>query len=170
MMAAGLLTRLAALVQIPILLGAVLVVHFQGGLLEPSQSLEFSVLVLFLLIAFFLYGSGQWSVDYYFFVRKAEEPEPEGVSARAREILERERPAEASEPEGDVLVAEKDVATVARENPFVVAEARYSALGWFLFLIDVTPRPKEIVFRHVKTGKIVDRSQDPDVIEAYRYH
>ncbi|MDX1531076.1 MAG: DoxX family protein, partial [Rhodothermales bacterium] len=32
MMAAGLLTRLAALFQIPILLGAVFLVHFQGGL------------------------------------------------------------------------------------------------------------------------------------------
>ncbi len=182
MMATGLLTRLGALVQIPILLGAVFLVHFQSGLLEPGQSLEFSVLVLFLLVMVFLYGSGQWSADYYLFVRKTEPDDVERTS-RARAILDREdHPEVVYEPApppaaGGVLtapaVAAEDVATetqrLTRDHPLVVAEAKYSAWGWFLFLVDVTPRPKEIVFRHIKTGEIVERSQDPEVLEHYRY-
>ena len=45
----GFLTRIAALVQIPILAGAVFFVHRQDGLFAMGQSLEFSALVLFLL-------------------------------------------------------------------------------------------------------------------------
>src|ERR1043165_3306738 len=48
----GFLTRIAALVQIPILLGAVFFVHRQDGLFALGQSLEFSALVLFLLCLF----------------------------------------------------------------------------------------------------------------------
>lgn len=59
----GLFTRLAALIQIPILLGAVFFVHLSKGFLASGQSLELSVLVLFLLIVFFLFGSGDLSFD-----------------------------------------------------------------------------------------------------------
>ena len=67
MLAAGLLTRFAALIQIPVLLGAVFIALLQGGLFLPSQSLELSALVLFLLIIFFVFGSGRWSVNYLIF-------------------------------------------------------------------------------------------------------
>ena len=63
MLAAGLLTRLAAATQVPILFGAVFVVHSSGGLLNPGQSLEFSALVLALLIVYFVFGSGELSID-----------------------------------------------------------------------------------------------------------
>ena len=63
LMAVGLLTRVAALIQIPILLGAVLLTW--GGLFSADQSFEFSALVLFLLVLIFLHGSGRWSVDHY---------------------------------------------------------------------------------------------------------
>lgn len=59
----GLYTRLAALVQIPVLIGAVFFVHLHNGLLSANQSLEFSALVLVLLIVLFVFGSGRWSVD-----------------------------------------------------------------------------------------------------------
>jgi uncharacterized membrane protein YphA (DoxX/SURF4 family) len=59
----GLYTRLAALVQLPVLAGAVLLVHWQNGLLSANQSLEFSALVLFLLVLVFLFGGGRWSLD-----------------------------------------------------------------------------------------------------------
>ncbi len=72
MMALGLLTRLAALVQLPILIGAVSFVHFDEGLFARGQNLEFDLLVLFLLALVFCHGSGRWSVDYYLFVRKSD--------------------------------------------------------------------------------------------------
>jgi uncharacterized membrane protein YphA (DoxX/SURF4 family) len=59
----GLFTRVAALVQIPILAGAVFIVHRQDGLFALGQSLEFSALVLFLLVVCLVNGSGPLSLD-----------------------------------------------------------------------------------------------------------
>lgn len=63
----GFLTRLAALVQVPILAGAVFVVHRQDGLFAMGQSLEFSALVLFLLVIYTISGAGKLSLDYVTF-------------------------------------------------------------------------------------------------------
>jgi len=67
MLTVGFLTRLAAAVQIPILAGAVFLVHRQDGLFAMGQSLEFSALVLFLLVVFFVAGAGKLSLDYVTF-------------------------------------------------------------------------------------------------------
>ncbi|MBK7106017.1 MAG: DoxX family membrane protein [Ignavibacteriae bacterium] len=66
----GLLTRLSALLQIPVLLGAILLFHLKEGLARVEQSLELSTLVLVLLVIFFLFGSGILSVDSYLEKRK----------------------------------------------------------------------------------------------------
>ncbi|HEY0944267.1 MAG TPA: DoxX family protein [Opitutaceae bacterium] len=63
----GFLTRLAALVQIPILAGAVFIVHRPDGLFAMGQSLEFSALVLFLLCVLLVSGAGRWSLDHVIF-------------------------------------------------------------------------------------------------------
>lgn len=63
----GFLTRIAAMVQIPILFGAVFFVHRQDGLFALGQSLEFSALVLFLLCVFVVSGAGKLSLDYVTF-------------------------------------------------------------------------------------------------------
>ena len=67
LLAIGFVTRIAALVQIPILVGAVFIVHRSEGLLANGQSLEFSALVLFLLLVFLVGGAGRISVDHYVF-------------------------------------------------------------------------------------------------------
>jgi uncharacterized membrane protein YphA (DoxX/SURF4 family) len=59
----GLLTRIAALIQIPILLGALFLIHLDQGLFSQEQSLEYVILVLFLLVFFVLYGGGIFSID-----------------------------------------------------------------------------------------------------------
>ena len=61
----GLLSRLAALVQIPILFGAVFIVNASQNLASIDQSLELAVMVLVLLIVYFLFGSGGFSLDQY---------------------------------------------------------------------------------------------------------
>jgi putative oxidoreductase len=63
----GLFTRTAALVQLPILLGALFYVHLPKIMasVEARQSAEFAGLVLFLLALISIYGSGRWSLDYY---------------------------------------------------------------------------------------------------------
>jgi uncharacterized membrane protein YphA (DoxX/SURF4 family) len=63
MLAFGLYTRLAAVVQLPVLAGAVFVTHWGEGLLGEGQSLEFAGLVLFMLVVFAVFGAGPLSVD-----------------------------------------------------------------------------------------------------------
>jgi uncharacterized membrane protein YphA (DoxX/SURF4 family) len=62
----GLITRAAALVQLPILLSAMFYVHLPHMVssIEARQSMEFAGLVLFLLILISVYGAGRWSLDY----------------------------------------------------------------------------------------------------------
>ena len=62
----GLITRAAALVQLPILLSAIFYVHLPKMVtsVEARQSMEFAGLVLFLLILISIYGAGRWSLDY----------------------------------------------------------------------------------------------------------
>lgn len=83
LMAIGLLTRIAALVQVPVLVGAVFLVHSQNALLSANQSLEFSALVLFLLLVIFAFGSGQWSADAYIFGRATSRQPEAGQASRA---------------------------------------------------------------------------------------
>ena len=54
LMTAGLFTRIAALIQIPILLAAIVFVNSRGDMLRPYSGLFLSVLVLILLIYFLL--------------------------------------------------------------------------------------------------------------------
>lgn len=63
LIAAGLLTRLACLVQIPILIGAVFFINSSAGILAPYDVLWLSVIVLLLLVFFLITGSGPFSVD-----------------------------------------------------------------------------------------------------------
>lgn len=64
LLAIGLISRVAALIQAPILLGAIFFVHLQQGLFSKEQNLEFVILVFFLLLVFVVYGGGRLSVDY----------------------------------------------------------------------------------------------------------
>jgi uncharacterized membrane protein YphA (DoxX/SURF4 family) len=67
MLALGLLTRIAAAVQIPALLGAVFLVHFPNLLSEAGGDAEFELaaLALLLLLIFSISGAGKLSVDAY---------------------------------------------------------------------------------------------------------
>jgi uncharacterized membrane protein YphA (DoxX/SURF4 family) len=64
LLAIGLIARVAALIQTPILFGAVFFVHLQQGLFTQEQSLEYVILVFFLLLVFSVYGGGRISVDH----------------------------------------------------------------------------------------------------------
>lgn len=73
LVAAGLLTRFACIVQIPILLGAVIFVNAPAGLFAQSE-LWLSFLILVLLVFFTLEGSGPISVDEW--MRKNSDERP----------------------------------------------------------------------------------------------
>lgn len=59
----GLFTRLAVIVQIPILLGAIIFVNTKSGIYSGGSDLLFSIIVLVLLVFFLVEGSGSYSVD-----------------------------------------------------------------------------------------------------------
>lgn len=71
LLAVGLLTRIAAVGQIPILAGAVFIVHLKHGLMSNDQSLELASLVLTLLLVYAFFGSGVWSVDHRVAAKKS---------------------------------------------------------------------------------------------------
>ena len=66
MILAGLFTRLACLIHIPILLGAVFFVHSKQGFFSGGSDLPFSVIILLLLIFFLVEGAGPLSLDNAF--------------------------------------------------------------------------------------------------------
>ncbi len=78
LLALGLVTRLAAAIQIPVLAGAVLLVHGKEGLFTPQMTLEFTILVLALLVLFTVAGGGPLSVDHWLHRRSAA-PTPRAV-------------------------------------------------------------------------------------------
>jgi uncharacterized membrane protein YphA (DoxX/SURF4 family) len=65
MIVIGLFTRLAALLQLPILIGAIIFVNTRSGIYAGQSDLLFSIIVLVLLIFFLIEGGGPYSMDNY---------------------------------------------------------------------------------------------------------
>lgn len=61
----GLFTRIACLIQLPILIGAVVLVNYPKGLfsLGNHMELEISLIVTAGLIVFMVFGAGKYSID-----------------------------------------------------------------------------------------------------------
>lgn len=60
----GLFTRFSALIQIPILIGAV-IINASTGIFTPGSELIYSVLILILLVFFAIEGGGELSLDRF---------------------------------------------------------------------------------------------------------
>lgn len=194
MLAAGLFTRLAALIQIPILVGAVFLVHLQEGLMSPTQSLEFSALVLFLLVLVFVFGAGRWSADRYVFEQEPStddhEPEiwwrDEDFDTRdaipSGEEQQMDEPVPVGEGAGSGVQATTTQATTERvematcgcgyhiSHPRVTAEPRYGWSAGFFFMLGISAPVKEVVFYCEECGTIMRRTRDPEIRRKYRWH
>ena len=174
MLLAGLLSRVGALIQIPILVGAVFVEEMNGGLTAGTQGFEIAALTLFLLVLIFLYGSGEWSSDRYLF-HDREAPPAVAVASVVQDILDQETPEDQTFVNPEEILAVPEALTsqesieLIKSNPHIVSQARYSFWGWAMFLIDMTPMPREIVFKDVHSGEILRRSKDPRVLRQFRY-
>lgn len=194
LLAAGLLTRLASLIQIPILVGAVFLVHLQEGLLSANQSLEFSALVLFLLVVVFVFGPGPWSADRYVFQQEPsfQDAEPEmwwrDDDFDTREALPTGEEADDGEPvfSGVAAGSAAEAATKqtaaakvgettcacghALSHPRVTAEPHYGWNAGFFFMLGISAPVKEVVFRCEKCGTVMKRTRDPEILRKYRWH
>ena len=63
LIAVGLLTRLAVVIQMPILLGAIFFVNLSKNFAFFNSELWLSIIVFMLLVLFWIVGSGPYSVD-----------------------------------------------------------------------------------------------------------
>lgn len=61
----GLLTRISAWAQIPILVGAIIFINLNGSLSHSYSELPLSIFVLILSVLFAIAGAGRISMDYY---------------------------------------------------------------------------------------------------------
>ena len=68
----GLYTRLASIIQLPVLIGAVFFIDAQDTMLATGSQFEYSLVVLVLLLVFMIYGGGKWSVDHQVIRKKKE--------------------------------------------------------------------------------------------------
>ena len=154
MLALGLATRIAAMMQIPILLVAVFGVHAQQGLMDPGQSLEFSALVLFLLVIIFIRGSGPLSLDKVILER---DPAPAPPLP----------PDEVLEPAADSTIPiirstdEIDLATV-RAKPV------FRKSGWLALFLGIRASPIAVNFVSRETGEVVAKTRNPEILARYR--
>ncbi|PEN13450.1 DoxX subfamily protein [Longibacter salinarum] len=195
LLAVGLLTRIAALAQIPVLVGAVFFVHLNEGLLSANQSLEFSALVLFLLVVVFVFGPGRWSADYYVFQTEEEDEvgemwwrdEEEGMPVGGDGDPVPAGADTKGESGAGVAVA-ADVDTLPRRttqeaptfktcecgntvgDPEIIVEPQYGWTSGFFFMLGISAPVKEIVFYCQDCGTIVKRSKDAELRERYRWH
>jgi len=62
----GLHTRIACLSQIPILVGAIVLLRFSPNGSVPGGEMVLSIVVLILLLVFLVMGNGPWSYDKMF--------------------------------------------------------------------------------------------------------
>lgn len=65
LIAVGLFTRIVAVIQLPILIGAVIFVNYPKGFLSLGNhmELEISLIVLVGLVVFIVFGAGKYSID-----------------------------------------------------------------------------------------------------------
>jgi putative oxidoreductase len=65
LIAFGVLTRIMCAIQVPILIGAVVLVNYPKGFMSVGNHMEFevSVMVLLGLIVFMVFGAGKFSID-----------------------------------------------------------------------------------------------------------
>lgn len=57
-----------------------------------------------------------------------------------------------------------------KDDNLVVPKTRYNKMGLLWLSMAYSAKPIEVVFQCEKCGEIIDRSDDPSVIEKYRYN
>ncbi len=170
----GLLTRIAALVQIPILFVAVFFVHAGEGLVGPTQGLEFAALVLVLLVAYAIYGAGPLSLDHHFLAARLKGRDiDEDVLTIRRTAEIRAREEAADRP--PVPIEQEDPMRPcthgrSRRHPRVAVEREFSFGRRLRFITGTTSMPSRVVFRCLDCGGVAEISTHPEDLNYYRYH
>ncbi len=57
-----------------------------------------------------------------------------------------------------------------KDDSMVSAKARYSKMGLFWLSMAFSAMPVEVIFQCQKCGEILERTDDPEILEKYRYN
>lgn len=170
----GLLTRLAALSQLPILIVAALVIHLPAGVTD--QSFAFAALVAALVAAllgvFAVWGGGHWSLDHAVDRWSARQAEDERDSVAANVQRSRSRTRLRAAERAPIAPEDRVPACAcghARTDAAVSPERIYSAFGRLRFATGTHPLPARVVFRCRTCDGVVEDATDTETLEAYRY-
>ena len=55
-------------------------------------------------------------------------------------------------------------------DPMIVPKTKYTKMGYFWLSMGFSAKPTEVVFQCQKCGEIIKRTDDPLIIEKYRYN
>ena len=61
----GLFTRAASAIQLPVIIAAVALISYTRGYFPANNDFELAIIMIFMLIFFFIEGSGKFSLDEY---------------------------------------------------------------------------------------------------------
>ena len=169
LLALGLLTRLAAAAQVPILAGAALVVHLPAGVAD--QSFAFAALVLALLVVFAVWGGGPWSLDQAIarWAARDEAGEPARAAEAVRRLRVRERERTPAPPRPVEAAAGGCACGHDRRHPRVEVVRDYGTLSALRFATGTHPLPASVTFRCRDCDGAVETLRAPEDLEAFRY-
>ncbi|WP_412062575.1 DoxX family membrane protein [Rubrivirga sp. IMCC45206] len=172
LLALGLLTRIAALAQLPILVGAGLLVHLPADGLF-SQEFAFAAFVAVVLAVLSVWGSGPWSLDEAVqrWTDREAANEAAVVEAHARELRGRPRSADRAAAARPAVAAptEPCVCGHDRDHPSAQAVRLYAGLRRLRFLTGTHPRPSTVAYVCRDCGGLVTTVTDPEELEALRF-
>lgn len=57
-----------------------------------------------------------------------------------------------------------------RNSPYVSAKTRYSTMGYFWLSLAFSAKPIEVIFQCQVCNDIIEKSNDPELLEKYRYN
>lgn len=170
----GMLTRLAALVQIPVLAGAAFLVHLPAT--GPfGQAFALAGFVLALLVVFAVWGGGPWSLDQaasrWAVTRETEESRQ--AAAVVREVRARPRlqpaPTRPAAPELDGAAEPACTCGHDRGDPHVRMEREYGGVSGLRFITGTHARPTAVTFRCDDCGGVVEVVEDPAELDRLRF-
>lgn len=175
----GLLTRLAALVQLPVLAVAA-ALHAASGPLAGGQSFEFATLVLVLLAVFAVWGGGPLSLDRWLERRNALDEEREARIVEETATRLHAMPPEPAPDRAPIATAAAPSASRTqalptcscghdRNHPHVVPKRFYGLRGALPFFSGATGTPTRIEFRCRDCGEVVEDTTDREVMRQFRY-
>ena len=57
-----------------------------------------------------------------------------------------------------------------KNHPMVSVKTKYNKSGWLVLSLAFSAKPTKIIYQCQKCGEIIETSNDPELLEKYRYN